>query len=324
MMRVTLFTRAGCASCDQVRADLNSLANEFPHRLVEVDIDSDAALHQRYVDKVPVVQAGPYTLNHPFTISDLKVTLAALHDRAAPAPPASIKRDRAIFLNRIVLGLTRHWLALINLLVLLYVGLPFAAPVLMKAGAAAPARVIYATYSHLCHQLGYRSWYLFGEQAAYPSEAAHTSLRTFEEISGLHAYDYWEARDFIGNEQLGYKVALCQRDVAIYGAILLAGLLFSVLRRYIKPIPTWLWFVVGIVPLGLDGSLQLLTSLRIPFLSFLPIYESTPFLRTLTGGLFGLMNAWLAFPYVEESMMETRALVIAKLAGVAPEEASDQ
>jgi hypothetical protein len=41
--------------------------------------------------------------------------------------------------------------------------------------------------------------------------------------------------------------------------------------------------------------------------------ESTPFLRTLTGGLFGVMNVWLAYPYIEESFAETRALIAAKL-----------
>ena len=38
-------------------------------------------------------------------------------------------------------------------------------------------------------------------------------------------------------------------------------------------------------------------------------------LRTITGMLFGVMNAWLALPYLEESMIETQALITAKLAG---------
>ena len=40
----------------------------------------------------------------------------------------------------------------------------------MQAGATGPARVIYGLYGGLCHQLGYRSWYLFGERAAYPRD----------------------------------------------------------------------------------------------------------------------------------------------------------
>ena len=37
-----------------------------------------------------------------------------------------------------------------------------------------------------------------------------------------------------------------------------------------------------------------------------PVRETSPFLRVLTGALFGLMNAWLAFPYLETSMREVR------------------
>jgi hypothetical protein len=41
-------------------------------------------------------------------------------------------------------------------------------------------------------------------------------------------------------------------------------------------------------------------------------------LRTATGLLFGLLNVWLAYPYLEESMGETRAAVSVKLAGSEP------
>jgi hypothetical protein len=53
-----------------------------------------------------------------------------------------------------------------------------------------------------------------------------------------------------------------------------------------------------------------------PFLSW-PARESTPILRTATGLLFGLANVWLAYPYVEESMGETRALSAARISGAA-------
>jgi uncharacterized membrane protein len=71
------------------------------------------------------------------------------------------------------------------------------------------------------------------------------------------------------------------------------------------------WLLIGILPIALDGGTQLLSSISInPF----PVRESTPLLRTITGLLFGVMNIWLAYPYVEESMIETQALVSAKLA----------
>jgi uncharacterized membrane protein len=86
--------------------------------------------------------------------------------------------------------------------------------------------------------------------------------------------------------------------------------------------------IIAIVPIGLDGFSQLFANP--PFngfgLSAYPIRESTPLLRTLTGALFGLGNAWLVFPYIDDSMVETRELVENKLikAGVieAPQTAS--
>ncbi len=111
---------------------------------------------------------------------------------------------------------------------------------------------------------------------------------------------------------VGYKVALCQRDVAIYSGLLLGGIVFAGVRRRLKPMPIWAWLLFGILPVALDGGSQLLGAF--PFLSWLA-RESTPLLRTVTGLAFGLANAWLANPYVEESMNEARVLTSARLAG---------
>lgn len=314
-MRVTLFTQDDCQLCEDARADLEALQKEFPHELVEVNIASDAALIARYAEAIPVIKVGPYTLKAPFGPTELRVTLgAAMNGRPQATDRAAVPadRDRAVFLNRAVLAFARHWLAVFNLLIFVYVGLPFAAPTLMKLGATTPARWIYTVYSPLCHQLAFRSWFLFGGQPAYPRQLAGTDLVPYGVVTGLSEDDYWQARAFIGNDLIGYKVAFCERDVAIYAGMLLAGLLFSLVRQRIRPLPLLAWFVFGIVPIALDGGSQLLSA--VPLLSF-PVRESTPFLRTLTGGLFGFMNIWLAYPYVEEAMKDTRALVAAKLAG---------
>jgi hypothetical protein len=44
-----------------------------------------------------------------------------------------------------------------------------------------------------------------------------------------------------------------------------------------------------------------------------PPRETLPFFRVATGLVFGLMSAWLAFPYLAESFAETRQQVEAKL-----------
>lgn len=311
-LKVTLYTRQDCSLCEKAKHLLASLQDEFPHQLVEVDIESDPALLKKYHDRIPVLQIGPYTLEAPVEEVNLRVALQSARSGSTPgAGSPSVSRGQALFLNRLLYGISRHWLALFNLVVFLYVGLPFLAPALMHVGAEQPARVIYRLYSPLCHQLPYRSWFLFGEQPAYPLAAAGVGGETFEQVSSIPPYDLNVVRKFTGNAEMGFKVALCERDVAIYGAILLGGLVFALVRGRLRPMPIWLWFVIGIVPIALDGTSQLFSAL--PLLHF-PIRESTPLLRTITGTLFGLSNVWLAYPYVEEAMQDTRTMVASKLA----------
>src|SRR3989304_4084894 len=199
-----------------------------PHRLVEIDIESDPVLTARYGDSVPVVETGPYTLRAPFSLTDLKVVLlsAQQHTDGNP-PPEGRARTRAVGSARAVGGFSRHWLSILNTIVFLYVGLPFLAPILMKAGAEGPARLIYTGYSPVCHQLAFRSWFLFGGQAAYPRTLAGPSLTSYGAATGLDEYDLAAARALVGDSRLGFKVGLCERDVAIYGGGLLRGGGFS-------------------------------------------------------------------------------------------------
>jgi len=65
------------------------------------------------------------------------------------------------------------------------------------------------------------------------------------------------------------------------------------------------------VPIALDGGTQLISQLGIfPF----PPRESTPFLRTATGLLFGAMNVWMAYPHVNEAMKDTNKTTATKIA----------
>ncbi len=219
------------------------------------------------------------------------------------------QRDFVIWLDKQILALASHWLAVFNALVLVYVGLPFLAPVFMKVGLTGPANLIYTAYSPLCHQFAFRSWFLFGKNFFYEAPA-------FKALTGIDPYDLvarFAAKAFVGNEVMGYKVAYCERDVAIYGAIFVGGLLFAIVRASgvkIKPLNIIAYGLVGITPIALDGFSQLFSQ---PPFNFLPLRESTPFFRTFTGFLFGAMNVWLAYPYVEESFAEIEVELTTKL-----------
>jgi uncharacterized membrane protein len=186
-----------------------------------------------------------------------------------------------------VLGIARHWVAFFGIALLLYVGIPFLAPVLMQVGLTGPARAIYLIYSPACHQLPDRSYFLFGEQRVY-------SLEELEAASVLPGEGLLERRRFIGDETLGWKVALCERDVAIYGSMVLAGVVFALLRGRVRRLPLPV-FVLFVIPIAVDGLTQLF-GLR----------TSTWWLRTLTGALFGAGVVWLVYPYIQESMDDIR------------------
>ena len=328
MMEVKLYSRKDCHLCEQTQADLESIQDEVPHQLTVIDIDGDPKLQKLYGNVLPVIECGPYRLQAPFTFQDLQITLKAARlniqqnqviDEAIQKGDIPLERGWSK-VDRFSYWMSCHYLAFFNILIGIYLGLSFLAPALQKIGAKGPANVLYTGYSFVCHQLAYRSWFLFGEQAIYPTAAAGLKgFTTYEAMTGLDpetATGLWDARSFRGNEQMGYKVALCQRDVAIYAAMLLFGLVFALLRmRYphFRPIPWYVWILVGMVPIGLDGGTQLLSQFFPQIHKLIPYRESTPFLRTITGVLFGLMTAWFGYPYVEESMSETRTYMQRRL-----------
>jgi glutaredoxin len=52
--RVTLYGRAGCHLCDEARAVVESVCGELGESYVEVDIDTDPALVERFGEEIPV------------------------------------------------------------------------------------------------------------------------------------------------------------------------------------------------------------------------------------------------------------------------------
>jgi len=290
----------------EIKTELENLQSLAPHRLVEVDINQDPALKEKLAGKTPYLKIGSYHIEGKPTPKQLEVTLLAAKQSTR------VSQQKIGFADKIAYGVVKHWLLIFNLIVAVYVGLPFLAPVLMEEGATAPAHVIYKAYGFVCHQLAFRSWFLFGEQPAYPRAAAHVhGLKTYEQATGRDPNNLWDARAFIGNKKLGYKVAFCERDVAMWGSILLFGLLYAITKRKIPPLPWYLWILIGWLPIGVDGFSQIISQLPN---SPIPYRESTPLLRTITGFLFGFTTAWFGYPLIEEAMRENRSYLAAKIA----------
>ena len=315
MIQTLLFIHKDDPQRTKIEGMLKNLAADFPHEYHAVEIDRDSVLMDEFGEKAPVLDIGVFRLLYPFDEGDIRYAF----DKAVQRLQEAQQRGNDVMTKRITQRLqmaksdrfsrwfSNHYMVLLNLFTFLYVFFAFLAPVLMKVGAVRPARVIYKVYSPLCHQLAFRSFFLFGEQPYYPRELAGVEgVITYGQATGFNEYDLNTARDFPGNEEMGYKLALCERDIAIYGALFLFGVIFSLTGKKIKPLPWYLWILIGLGPIGLDGFSQLLSQTGWGLFSWLPLRESTPLLRALTGGLFGLATAWFGFPYLEESVLENR------------------
>ncbi|RLT50550.1 MAG: hypothetical protein DWI67_09165, partial [Chloroflexi bacterium] len=137
---------------------------------------------------------------------------------AAPgryALPADSKAGK-----RLLYGAATHWLALCCAVIGSYVGLAVSPAVLLKLGFVRTAALMYRLYWPVCHQFAYRSWFLFGAHFYYAADE-------FKLLTGIDPYTAagrLASKSFVGDAVLGYKLALCERDIAIYGGMLLASL----------------------------------------------------------------------------------------------------
>jgi uncharacterized membrane protein len=93
---------------------------------------------------------------------------------------------------------------------------------------------------------------------------------------------------FVGRFQVG----ICERDLALYGGMGLAGMVYGVLRQRVRPLPVRVWIVL-VAPLVLDGLTQLL-GLR----------TSNWELRTLSGLLAAGGSVWLVYPHLHRGFSE--------------------
>ena len=173
--------------------------------------------------------------------------------------------------------------------------------------------------------------FLFGRNSKYflfslPSEE---ELKEKYDVGGL-----MESRRFKGNNQLGWKLGFCMRDLGIYGMLVWVGTIVLFLNlatghidsSRIAPISFSL-MLLGIMPVALDGTLQMIAEIiwrsntlfpqlflaleKSGMLRFLadfvrlvgsdgPFYVSDNLKRLITGSVMGgMVGLWL-FPTLWE------------------------
>ena len=210
----------------------------------------------------------------------------------------------------------RTWIVPLTLVLGLYVGLPFLAPLFMHWGWTGPAKTIYLIYSGLCHQLPQRSYFLFGRQFTYSLVEIQNAWQ--------NTLNPMVLRQFIGNAEMGWKVAWSDRMVSMFTSTLVFGLLWWRLRRRIPRLPWW-GLILFLLPMALDGTTHLIGDLAGIGQGFrdtntwLVVLTNHVFpqsfyagdawgsfnslMRLITGLLFGVGVVWFGYPYLDDSMV---------------------
>ena len=236
------------------------------------------------------------------------------------------ERSFAATANRWVYWLCHHWLLVVSLVLGLYAGLPWLAPLFMKLGWTGAGNAIYLIYSTQCHQLPQRSFFLFGPRPMHALAEIQAVWKVTDNPIIL--------RQFIGNAEMGWKVAWSDRMVSMYTGLFFWGLLYGPLRRRLKPLSLW-GFALLILPMVVDGGTHLISDLAgigqgfrdsnawlaaltnnifpATFYSGDAFGSFNSWMRLITGALFGLGAVWLAYPYVDISFADVAAQIKAKI-----------
>ncbi|MFC2030044.1 DUF2085 domain-containing protein [Chloroflexota bacterium] len=205
--------------------------------------------------------------------------------------------------------LGRHWLLVVNLAMVLFIGGTLLPPLLMYVGLEGPARIAYTLYGLNCHQLPQRSYFLFGPNGV--------NTYSFEQVIALGGNPN-NLNSFVGNAEVGFKLGMAQRNTAIFTTFFLAGLAYALLRKRVPGL-RWPVLLLLILPMALDGGSHMASELTAHgfretngWLATLTggvfpetFYAGTTagsfnwLMRTLTGALFAVGCVWFAFPHLD-------------------------
>lgn len=238
-------------------------------------------------------------------------------------PATTGQRTWAVWLNRLIYWLSRHWLLPISFLIGIYVGLPWLAPLFMETGWIGAGNLIYLLYATQCHQLPQRSFFLFGDQAMYSLGQVQSAW--------LNTNNPFILRQFTGDPTMGWKVAWSDRMVFMYTTILIWGMLFWLLRKRLKPLPWW-GLVLLLLPMAIDGFthmisdftagiglgfrysnawLAALTNDAFPATFYVgdALGSFNSWMRLITGLLFSLGVVWALYPRLHSGFASTASRI---------------
>jgi hypothetical protein len=245
--------------------------------------------------------------------------------RAAADSPTLTGPARAlvIFLQKLILLLARYWFLVANLASGVILGLAFLAPALMAAELPDAGQAIHRFLAPHDHQLPHRSYFLFGQTGGVQTYSLEQLLAWGADPNNLRA--------FVGNPEIGFKMALNHRMTAIFAAIFLGGMGWGLAggRPRLGPV----WFILFTLPLLIDGFSHMISensgqgfrvdnawavsltagTLPATFYKGTIIGSLNWLLRTVTGIVFGLGLVWFLFTYLSYRFTAIRGQLEPKL-----------
>jgi uncharacterized membrane protein len=171
-----------------------------------------------------------------------------------------------------------------------------------------------------------RSFFLFGERPMYELNEIQAVWQNTDNPLIL--------RQFIGNPDMGWKVAWSDRMVSLYTGILLWAIVLGPWRRRLPRLPLWGLALLAL-PMVIDGSTHMLSDMiggigagfryDNAWLASLTGHALAPgfyagdglgsfnsWMRLISGLLFSLGSVWFALPAVENSFAGTGRAIEAK------------
>jgi uncharacterized membrane protein len=224
--------------------------------------------------------------------------------------------------DQLINWLSRHWLLTLSIIMGIYVLVPFLAPIFMSVGLIVPGKVIYWVYSFLCHQLPERSYFLLGPRISYTITEIQPVWQNTDNVAIL--------RQFVGNPEMGWKVAWSDRMVSMFTSLWVFGILWGLFKKKIKPLPWW-GLILFLLPMGIDGLTHFFSDLAglgqgfrdsnawlavLTYRTFpTPFYAGdawgsfNAWMRLITGLLFGLGIVWFGFPFLDDAFKNSAEIV---------------
>ena len=189
-----------------------------------------------------------------------------------------------------IIGLSLYFIMALSLL-----GLVLGPPIAALTHHDELATALYNTAKPFCHQWIYRSFCIFdNESGVYIDNCIPNDYEENPVVIKTKytlAINKWDgvfkySRDQLGanraeivlkDNTIGYKFGMCSRDTALYIGLVIAGLMYPLLRKKFKELPPLRYLVIGIIPLAADGIGQMIG-----------LWESNNTSRFITGLIAGL------------------------------------